>query len=242
MNETYRSAKNLSLLTIAGLAIIGTSDAIAILIGVGQLASPELIMDLDGGPEGTSIWLMLQGLVILLRLPFYLATVVLFLVWLYRAHSNLYALMPTHLEFSSGWTVGWWFIPFANLVKPFQAVREVWWESDPDVPAEGPTFLTASLHSAPTYMVFWWFAWLTSNIASNIAGRVYDPDRLDTVVTSGIAFLIAGILSVIAAVLAIKVVRDITSRQEMRAIAVGRRVSGAPPPPPVFSGSPGFGM
>ncbi len=240
MNESYRSAKTLSLLTIAGLSIIGLSDAIAIFIGVGQLASPELIMNLDDGSEGTSIWLMLQGLVILLRFPFYVATVVIFLVWLYRAHSNLYALMPTNLEFSSGWTVGWWFIPFANLVKPFQAVREVWWESDPEVP-EGQSFLTSSLHSAPTYMVFWWFAWLASNIASNIAGRVYDPESLDTVIPSGIAFLIAGILSVIAAVLAIYVVRDITSRQEKRAIAVGQRAIAAPPPPPIFSGSPGFG-
>ncbi len=235
MNEIYRSAKTLSILTIIGLALIGLFEALAVFIGFAQLASPEMVIDLDDGAE-TSLWLMLQGVVILLQVPVYIATVVIFLIWLYRAHSNLYALLPTHLEFSSGWAVGWWFIPFANLVKPFQVVREVWWESDPEIP-EGKSFLTSSLHSAPTYMAFWWAFWIAGNIASNVAGRVYDPDRMDTVTSSGVVFIIAGILMIIATVLAILVVRDITSRQERRAFAVGQRAIAAPPPPPVFSGS-----
>ncbi|CAN5594710.1 hypothetical protein BH24ACI3_BH24ACI3_10620 [soil metagenome] len=236
MNEIYRSAKTLSIVTISGLALIGLFEAFSIFIGIGQLASPGTIIDLDDGGDETSLWLMLQGIVILFRAPFYIATIVVFLIWLYRAHSNLYALMPTNLEFSSGWAVGWWFIPFANLVKPFQVVREVWWESDPDIP-DAQNFLTASLHSAPTYMVLWWIFWIAGNIASNVAGRVYDPDRIDTVTSSGVAFIIAGFLMVIGAALAIYVVRDITLRQEMRAMAVGQRATAAPPPPPVFAGS-----
>jgi uncharacterized protein DUF4328 len=29
------------------------------------------------------------------------------------------------LSFTPGWTVGWWFVPFASLVQPFGAVREL---------------------------------------------------------------------------------------------------------------------
>ncbi|QYO65100.1 DUF4328 domain-containing protein [Leptolyngbya sp. 7M] len=58
-------------------------------------------------------------MIFLVSFPVGIATIVLFLVWLYRAHKNLFSLKPTHLDFSPGWAVGWWFIPFLNLVRPY---------------------------------------------------------------------------------------------------------------------------
>jgi uncharacterized protein YjeT (DUF2065 family) len=231
---SYRPATNLSLFAVIGLSLSAVSAFLSIIVGIGQVLNPDNAMDLGDG-EATSLWLMLQGLVYLLLFPISIATIVGFLMWLYRAHSNLQALRPTNLEFTPGWAVGWWFIPFANLVKPFQVVREVWWESDPDVPDEH-SFLSVSLHSAPTYMGFWWAAWIASNILSNITSRVYDPDTMDTVAIGGALFIITGIVTIIAAILAIRVVRDVTSRQEQRFRAVGMMTQNVPPPPPVFGG------
>jgi len=216
--DHYRSLKTLSIVTIAGLAFIGVFELIAIVLGLGQIISPDMSFDVDeDGP--ISAWLMLQGLILLAQVPFYIGTIVLFLVWLNRAHKNLLALRPSHLEFSSGWAVGWWFVPFANLVKPFQVVREVWWESDPQI-HDGEMFLTASLHSAPAYMGFWWAFWILSNIVANILSRIYDPGRMETVFIVGFVFILSGVLTAIAAGLAITVVRDITVRQEKRHGAV----------------------
>jgi len=214
MSEFYKSTKTWSLITIAGLAFVSLFQGFSILVGLGQLLNPNAVLDLD--EDGVvSVWLMLQSVVALLQFPLYILTIVAFLVWLNRSHKNLLALRPSHLNFSSGWAVGWWFIPFLALYKPFQVVREVWWESDPDIPEE-QMFLTESLHSAPTYMGVWWTFWLISNFANNIAGRIFDPDRTDNVFAVGIVFIVSSVLTIIAGVLAIQVVRDVTARQAAR--------------------------
>jgi hypothetical protein len=220
MSDTFRPNKTWSLITIAGLAFIVFFNAGVILTAIGQILNPELVLELDDG-ESISPWYMIQGLLALFRMPVFIATIVAFLIWLNRAHKNLLALRPTYLRFSSGWAVAWWFIPFANLVKPFQVVREVWAESDPEIP-EGQMFLTESLHSAPTYMGFWWAFWLAGNFATNVADKMFDPDRTDNVAAIGIAFIISSSLVIAAGVLAIKVVRDITERQAARFQAVKR--------------------
>jgi hypothetical protein len=231
----YRPLKTLSLLAIAGLAIFALCDLLSIVVGLGQMASPTSALDLD--EEGSvSVWLMLQGLVYLIKFPVYIFTVTMFLVWLHRAHSNLRSLNATHLEFTPGWAVGWWFIPFANLVKPFQAVREVWVESDPNGGVGEAGFLSSAARSAPAYMGVWWGLWLISNFVSNVAGRVYDPDTMSDVELGALVFIIPSIVSIIAAIPAIMVVRDITARQTARAANVGSRVlrGDVPPPPPMF--------
>jgi hypothetical protein len=232
MNPQFRSPHTLSQLAMAGLGLTALCELATAVVGGFQIANPDSTLSLDEVSEVSS-WLMLQSLIALLQIPIFIATVVFFLMWLYRAHSNLVHLRPVNLQFTPGWAVGWWFIPFANLVKPFQAVREVWWESDPQVDAE-PSFLSVSLHSAPTFMGLWWAFWIASNILSNISGRVFDPNDISTVVVSGYVFIVTGVFSAVAAGLAIYVVKDTTARQEARSLAVSSLERYDPPPPPTF--------
>ena len=66
-----------------------------------------------------------------------LLAAVAFCVWIHRAASNLPALGRYGMKFTPGWCVGWFFIPFANLVKPFQAVKELWRASHPNPELHG---------------------------------------------------------------------------------------------------------
>ena len=233
--DFYRSIKTLSLFAIIGLSVISACHALALVFGLGQIISPESIVESLAveGEADTSLWQLLQGLVYLLQLPVYLFTIVFFLIWLNRAYKNLAPLRAQNIEFSPGWAVGWWFIPFANLVKPYQVMQELWRESDPDFDA-GSGFLSNSVGTAPRYMMFWWAFWIISNIFSNISSRVYDPENMSTVQVSGYLFIITGILTIIAAVLAIKVIRDITQRQDERYRNLGSINENQPPPPPHF--------
>ena len=213
-SQGFKSAKVLSICANTAFLLLAALYIVTTAIGVGQIIKPSLTFTLaDGSSE--SIWYILQSILFLLKFFIYVTAVVFFLIWLNRSYNNLYPLKPTHLEYSSGWAVGWWFIPFANLVKPFQVVREIWWESDPLIPAE-QTFLTASLHRAPAYMGFWWAAWLISNITFNILANVFDPDKPDSVYVSGYLFVVSGIASFVAAGFVIYLVLDITKRQETR--------------------------
>lgn len=64
---------------------------------------------------------------------------ILFAVWLYRMNANLRQLSSKPMEFTPGWMIGWYFIPFANLFKPFQGMRELWqvshkqWDANPSI-------------------------------------------------------------------------------------------------------------
>jgi hypothetical protein len=56
----------------------------------------------------------------------FLVLVVIFCIWIYRANYNARQLGATDMKFSPGWAVGWYFIPIANLWKPYQAMCEIW--------------------------------------------------------------------------------------------------------------------
>jgi hypothetical protein len=86
-----------------------------------------------------------------------LAVVVLFFCWVYRAAANSRAL-GAHTTISPGWAVGWYFIPIANLWKPYEAMREIWktsssplaWQSQP----------------TPALLSWWWSFHLMSLLVS----------------------------------------------------------------------------
>ncbi|MGQ0542804.1 MAG: DUF4328 domain-containing protein [Blastocatellia bacterium] len=158
-----------------------------------------------------------------------IATIVVFLIWEHRSFSNLSSLKARNLEFSPGWAVGWWFIPFANLIKPYQAMKELWRESDPDYD-ENLGFLSSNL-GVPTFFGFWWALWIISNIAGRIAERASDEPGGGVSSAFPFIFLVASVLSIAAAGLLILVVRDINERQEERFKRLGIEINDVPPPP-----------
>ncbi len=48
------------------------------------------------------------------------------LFWIYRANKNASALSDRPLEHSSGWAVGWFFVPIAGWFKPYQVMLEIY--------------------------------------------------------------------------------------------------------------------
>ena len=227
--DVFRSTKTLSYLALGGLAAIALTEFTSVLLGFGQIVSPEIGLD-----EGEPFWLVMQSLVAALELLIQIFTIVFFLIWLNRSNKNLTPLRVPSIEYSSGWSVGWWFVPFANLVKPFNVVQEVWRESDPDFDPD-LNFLTNSLGTS-SLLYAWWAFWIISNIATNISSRMFDAVDVKSLEITGYVFIISGTLTTIAAVLAVKVVREITDRQERRFAKVEefRPAFMQPPPPPTF--------
>lgn len=226
----YRSPRVLGLLTMLSLGSLFISNLLSMIFGFGEIFFPHTL-ELDAG-EYMSTWFLGIALISILELFLYVVTVILFLVWLYRVYQNLMPLRAPNPEFTPGWAVGWWFIPFANLVKPFQVVREAWRESDPDFDP-GLNFLSNSM-SAPTLFGFWWAFWLLSNISTNISSHLID-DNGQALEGFTAASLIASIFTMIAAILAILVVKSISQRQDERFQNLLKMQFYAPPPPPNFN-------
>jgi hypothetical protein len=139
-----------------------------------------------------------------------LAGIVVWCVWQHRAQKNLRSLGSADLRYSPGWAVGWWFIPVANTVMPFRTTRELWQASEP-----GAGSLDWRLARTPPEMWLWWFAFLAGvivlpTIVANIGGQ--HPSLSQAIRRED--FLIArdGVM-ILAAILAIRLVRGINARQ-----------------------------
>lgn len=158
-------------------------------------------------PEG------LEACAALLYLGLFVATAVVFLVWFYRVAKNLRALGADEPRFSPGWCVGYWFIPFANLFRPYQAAKDIWARSEPPG-SEGAGAGGALLGG-------WWAMWIISAIVGNLAARVsFRADEAQAVINTAWIMIVSDLLDAIAAVLAVLVIRGIHDRQTRRFAAL----------------------
>lgn len=64
-------------------------------------------------------------LAIVFLLIFFVGGIIVF-KWIKLANKNVRALGAKNLEFSPGWAVGWFFVPIANLFKPYKVMNEIW--------------------------------------------------------------------------------------------------------------------
>ncbi len=100
----------------------------------------------------------------LLQFVAMMASFVFIGMWIYRAAWNGRSFAgPRQLDFTPGWSVGWYFLPFANLWKPYQAMKEIWRAS------ARPDAVNAA--DVPGWLPLWWLLWLAFNITSNFASR-----------------------------------------------------------------------
>ena len=141
-----------------------------------------------------------QAIIAVLYTISYIAVVIPFLMWIYRASKNLSALGASKQNFSPSWAVWWWFIPIADLWKPYNVTAEIWVESHPE------------RHRPPAWFTVWWATWIVSIvlgyfpfIASAINLNEIIPG--DSLETASDAICIAGALCLII------LVRRITANQ-----------------------------
>lgn len=67
-----------------------------------------------------------QHVTVPLRLAAYALSGLLVLAWTWRANANARGLGAVGMRFTPAWAVGWYCVPLANLVKPYDAMREIW--------------------------------------------------------------------------------------------------------------------
>ncbi|NOR62599.1 MAG: DUF4328 domain-containing protein [Rhodobacteraceae bacterium] len=105
-----------------------------------------------------------------------------------------------------GWAVGWYFIPFANLWKPFVAMKEIWNSSFS--PALSP------IAPATALLGFWWAARIANNIfVIGLLRKQRRTDDIELYMTINNAMLISTVLSTIAGILFIKIMQQVSARQ-----------------------------
>lgn len=67
-----------------------------------------------------------QQVTVPLRMAAYILSGALILEWTWRANVNARGLGAAGMRFTPFWSVGWYFVPVANLVLPYDAMAEIW--------------------------------------------------------------------------------------------------------------------
>lgn len=157
------------------------------------------------------------GLVSLAQLVVLISAVVASCMWIYRACSNAFALTQKGMETTPGWAVGWFFIPFANLWKPYQAMREIWVASE----NPGKWFVV----DRPAILPVWWFLWIASSIFDNISLR-YGMGAVNTreLLTSDYLFITSDLLDIPLNIAFIYVVRGLWKVQKKGSLKAASEV------------------
>ena len=118
-----------------------------------------------------------QGVVGLISFVIFVAAGILVLKWIYRANYNVRQIGASDMVFSPAWSIGWYFIPIANLWKPYQAMKEIWKAS-----ASPQNWSTQSV---PPLLPWWWFLWIVSNVFGNVSFRLaVMAEEIDEIITS----------------------------------------------------------
>jgi hypothetical protein len=151
--QTRTGLARMALLIFAIFDFLMAGIALAQLGGLIDLDAP----DLDTGA-------IIAGILALGYTVVFVATVILVGMWIHRAHANLRLVDGLETVTTPGWAVGWYFIPIANLFKPYQAMKELWASSH----GISDRFTDEGQGPLPA----WWGCWLIGNIIANVSLRL----------------------------------------------------------------------
>jgi len=132
----------------------------------------------------------LLGVFAILAMAVLVATAVVFIVWMWRSVKNNELLDRVRPRYTSGWSIGGWFIPIGNLWIPVRIMHDLWQGSDPATQRHQDWRV---LRRSPL-IGWWWGFYLASRIL------MFTP--------------VGVVCSIPAAILAIILVRRVTERQE----------------------------
>lgn len=123
-------------LSLAGRTLVPNAERSRYLINILRLS---LVMLIFHGFFNLALWLkseelapnmtgfalisLIDGAIMLvpnLLLP------VFFILWMARSYYNLHRAGLPYLRYSAGWSVGAWFVPLMNFVRPYSIMKEIW--------------------------------------------------------------------------------------------------------------------
>ncbi|WP_051835825.1 DUF4328 domain-containing protein [Streptomyces sp. NRRL WC-3549] len=229
-----RSPRGLSTAVVALLGVVIVSDVFAVAT---DLRLWQAYADADGSDftllepleRAESLFVGAAGFQALALV----ATAVLFLIWFRRVRHNAEVFDAGAQPMKPGWAIGAWFVPIANCWLPRQIASGIWTASTvPDTEGNRRGGSQALLN-------LWWALWVFGLLFGRFASNRYEKAVLFDDVTAGLRLLVVSdALDILAAVLALLVVRRLTAMQGERAALLahpGRQVPDQPDPPTVFS-------
>jgi hypothetical protein len=132
---------------------------------------------------------------------------IIILKWIYRANLNARKMGAENMLFTPGWSIGWYFVPIANLWKPYQAMKEIWMATKN--PQNWKTVSVSSL------LPWWWFIWIVSNLIANASFKLaMKAEELNQLIMANIVTLASDVAGIVLSLIFLSIVKQIYEYQD----------------------------
>lgn len=147
-----------------------------------------------------------QGLVAIPYVVAIFGSIIVFCFWIPRMARNARALGATGMKISPRWAVGWFFIPIANLVMPYKAMKEIWKASND--PAAWESVKRGAV------LPWWWAMFLISGALGNLEARLgFAAKTLEQIKAATSVAIVSDVAFAIACAVTLMLVRQIQAMQ-----------------------------
>ena len=141
----------------------------------------------------------------------YITSAVFFVMWFRRAYYNLHTKIDP-LYHSEGWAAGSWFVPFINLYRPYQIMKELYTETVDFLEKKGK-MINDKYFSF--YIGSWWVLWIVSSVLGRIYFRkVTNAETIQELLESNKLSMINTAISIPLALITIKVIYDYSNLEK----------------------------
>lgn len=204
----YRSSATRGRAAVAAVGATVIASAIAVLVDLYGVAIVAAAEDGTLTPDDAYAFDALTASVALVQVGLLLASAVTVLAWLSRVVENVPPLTGGTPRRSPRGAIGWWFVPFANFVVPYQVV------------SDAVRRLRTGDERAERLLLPWWAAWLALSVLGGVLFRL-PQDTLDELRAGFILTAVLDALYVASGVLLVLIVRAVEWRAAVRAHTFG---------------------
>ena len=130
-------------------------------------------------------------------------TAFMILRWIYLTSQNSHLISSDTMEDSPGWAVGWYFVPIANLWKPYQAMKEIWRVNVSD--------------TTPSIFPWWWLFWILTSYLGNLSAQAsLFWDSENNLIQSNMFYLLSDITNIPLCLIFITIMNQIYQSQKLK--------------------------
>lgn len=144
-----------------------------------------------------------QQIIAIVFMIAYITSAVTFISWFRRAYYNLHTQI-SNLRFDEGWAAGAWFVPFVNLVRPYQIMKELYQETEHLLAERGKNH---NPQNSTALLSGWWVLWIIVGLIGNFILRYsMNADEIEELMVVSIASIISSIVSIPLSLSAVEVI------------------------------------
>lgn len=180
-----------------GAVVVVDAVIAGIAVQVGRVIRVQQSFPIGVDPDDADRVVVAAETAALAAVAVFAVAVVLFLVWFRAAYGLAKRRTPDLGTHGVGWSIGAWFVPFLNLVRPKKMMDDLWVMAESDARHRAGE---RAYPIAPPLVAWWWGAWLVGSVVGQYASALW-------------LLVVALVAEVMGGILVIWLIRQITAHQ-----------------------------